>query len=206
MNRSLKIGLTGGIASGKSTVAHLFANLEVEILDADEIAHCVTSQHGSAYEKVVKHFGKGVLGDDDELDRKKLRAVIFNNSGLKKDLEQIIHPEVYATINQKTTESKGPYQIIVVPLLIETGYQDFVDRVLIIDCSLETQLERLMNRDGETLESAGKIIANQIERNERLQFADDIIENEKTTSIDVLKKKVKKLHAAYLELSENSLI
>jgi len=147
-----------------------------------------------------------VLGDDNELDRKKLRAIIFNNSGLKKDLEQIIHPEVYATINQKTAESKGPYQIIVVPLLIETGYQDFVDRVLIIDCSLETQLERLMNRDGETLESAGKIIANQIERNERLQFADDIIENEKTTSIDVLKKKVKKLHAAYLELSENSLI
>ena len=127
-----------------------------------------------------------MLGDDDELDRKKLRAIIFNNSGLKKDLEQIIHPEVFATINQKTGASQGPYQIIVVPLLIETWYQDFVDRVLIIDCSLETQLERLMNRDGETLESAGKIVANQIERNERLQFADDIIENEKTTSIDVL--------------------
>ena len=206
MNRSLKIGLTGGIASGKSTVAHLFANLEVEILDADEIAHCVTSQHGSAYEKVVKHFGKDVLGDDNELDRKKLRAVIFNNSGLKKDLEQIIHPEVYATINQKTAESKGPYQIIVVPLLIETGYQDFVDRVLIIDCSLATQLVRLMNRDDEKLESARKIVANQIERKERLKFADDIIENKKKTSISVLKKKVLELHETYLELSENSLI
>ena len=95
MNRSFKIGLTGGIASGKSTVAHLFANLEAEILDADEIAHCVTSQHGSAYEKVVKHFGKGVLGDDNELDRKKLRAIIFNNSGLKKDLEQRLGVEIH---------------------------------------------------------------------------------------------------------------
>ena len=145
-----------------------------------------------------------MLGDDNELDRKKLRAVIFNNSGLKKDLEQIIHPEVFATINRKTNTSQGPYQIIVVPLLIETGYQDFVDRVLIIDCSLETQLERLVNRDGETLESAGKIVASQIERNERLQFADDIIENERKTSINALKKKILQLHETYLELPKKS--
>jgi len=206
MNRSFKIGLTGGIASGKSTVANLFSDLGVEILDADEIAHSITSKQGSAYNKIVKHFGMSVLGDDEELDRKKLRTIIFNNSDLKKDLEQIIHPEVLSIINDKTCKSQEPYQIIVIPLLLETGYQNFVDRVLIIDCSIETQLARLMDRDDETLESAKKIITNQIERNERLKFTDDIIENEKETSISDLKKKVLQLHRTYLELSENSLI
>ena len=204
MNRSFKIGLTGGIASGKSIVANLFSDLGVEILDADEIAHSITSKHGSAYDKIIKHFGKSILADDNELDRKKLRTIIFNNSDLRKDLEQIIHPEVNSIINKQTFESKESYQIIVIPLLIETGYQEFVDRVLIIDCSLETQLARLMNRDDETLESARKIVDNQIERKERLTFADDIIENEKKTSISELKKKVLQLHAAYLEFSENS--
>ena len=206
MNRSFKIGLTGGIASGKSTVANLFSDLGVEILDADVIAHSITSKHGSAYDKIIKHFGKSVIADDNELDRKKLRTIIFNNSELRKDLERIIHPEVHSIINKQTFESQEPYQIIVVPLLIETGYQNFVNRVLIIDCSLETQLARLMNRDDEKLESARKIVANQIERKERLKFADDIINNEKKTSISVLKKKVLELHETYLELSENSLI
>ena len=206
MNRSFKIGLTGGIASGKSTIANLFSDLGVEIIDADEIAHSITSKQGSAYDKIVKHFGNSVLGDDNELDRKKLRTIIFNNSELRKDLEQIIHPEVHSIINKQTFKSQDPYQIIVIPLLIETGYQDFVDRVLIIDCSVETQLARLMNRDYETLESAKKIVANQIERRERLKFADDIIENEKKTSISDVKKKVQQLHRTYLNFSENSLI
>ena len=132
--------------------------------------------------------------------------MIFNNSELKRDLEQIIHPEVYAIINQKINASQEPYQIIVIPLLIETGYQNFVDRVLVVDCSVETQLARLINRDNETMKNARKIIANQIERNQRLKFADDIIENEKKTSINVLKNKVLQLHETYLELPEKSLI
>ena len=206
MNRSFKIGLTGGIASGKTTVANLFSDLGIEIIDADEIAHSITSKQGSAYNKIVKHFGEGILRDDKKLDRKKLRTMIFNNSELKRDLEQIIHPEVYAIINQKINASQESYQIIVIPLLIETGYQNFVDRVLVIDCSMETQLARLINRDDETMKNARKIIANQIERNERLKFADDIIENEKKTPINVLKNKVLQLHETYLELSEKSLI
>ena len=164
MNRSFKIGLTGGIASGKTTVANLFSDLGIEIIDADEIAHSITSKQGSAYNKIVKHFGEGILGDDKKLDRKKLRTMIFNNTELKRDLEQIIHPEVYAIINQKINASQKPYQIIVIPLLIETNYQNFVDRVLVIDCSMETQLARLINRDDETMKNARKIIANQIER------------------------------------------
>ena len=176
MNRSFKIGLTGGIASGKTTVANLFSNLGIEIIDADAIAHSITSKQGSAYNKIVKLFGEGILGDDKKLDRKKLRTMIFNNSELKRDLEQIIHPEVYAIINQK------------------------------INASIETQLARLINRDDETMKNARKIIANQIERNERLKFADDIIENEKKTPINVLKNKVLQLHETYLELSEKSLI
>ena len=206
MNRSFKIGLTGGIASGKTTVANLFSDLGIEIIDADEIAHSITSKQGSAYNKIVKHFGESILGDDKKLDRKKLRTMIFNNSELKRDLEQIIHPEVYAIINQKINASQEPYQIIVIPLLIETSYQNFVDRVLVIDCSMETQLARLINRDDETMKNARKIIANQIERNQRLKFADDIIENEKKTPINVLKNKVLQLHETYLELSEKSLI
>jgi len=206
MNRSFKIGLTGGIASGKTTVANLFSDLGIKIIDADEIAHSITSKQGSAYNKIVKHFGEDVLGNDKKLDRKKLRTMIFNNSELKRDLEQIIHPEVYAIINQKINASQEPYQIIVIPLLIETGYQNFVDRVLVVDCSVETQLARLINRDNETMKNARKIIANQIERNQRLKFADDIIENEKKTSINVLKNKVLQLHETYLELPEKSLI
>ena len=206
MNRSFKIGLTGGIASGKTTVANLFSDLGIKIIDADEIAHSITSKQGSAYNKIVKHFGEDVIGNDKELDRKKLRTMIFNNSELKRDLEQIIHPEVYAIINQKINASQEPYQIIVIPLLIETGYQNFVDRVLVVDCSVETQLARLINRDNETMKNARKIIANQIERNQRLKFADDIIENEKKTSINVLKNKVLQLHETYLELPEKSLI
>ena len=206
MNRSFKVGLTGGIASGKTTVANLFSDLGIEIIDADEIAHSITSKQGSAYNKIVKHFGEDILGNDKKLDRKKLRTMIFNNSELKRDLEQIIHPEVYAIINQKINASQEPYQIIVIPLLIETSYQNFVDRVLVIDCSMETQLARLINRDDETMKNARKIIANQIERNQRLKFADDILENEKKTSINVLKNKVLQLHETYLELSEKSLI
>ena len=206
MNRSFKIGLTGGIASGKTTVANLFSDLGIEIIDADEIAHSITSKQGSAYNKIVRHFGEDVLGNDKKLDRKKLRTMIFNNSELKRDLEQIIHPEVYAIINQKINASQEPYQIIVIPLLIETGYQNFVDRVLVVDCSVETQLARLINRDNETMKNARKIIANQIERNQRLTFADDIIENEKKTSINVLKNKVLQLHETYLELPEKSVI
>ena len=153
MNRSFKVGLTGGIASGKTTVANLFSDLGIEIIDADEIAHSITSKQGSAYNKIVKHFGEDALGDDRKLDRKKLRTMIFNNSELKRDLEQIIHPEVYAIINQKINASQEPYQIIVIPLLIETGYQNFVDRVLVVDCSVETQLARLINRDNETMKT-----------------------------------------------------
>ena len=204
MNRSFKIGLTGGIASGKTTVANLFSDLGIEIIDADEIAHSITSRQGSAYNKIVKHFGEDVLGNDKKLDRKKLRTMIFNNSELKRNLEQIIHPEVYAIINQKINASQEPYQIIVIPLLIETGYQNFVDRVLVVDCSVETQLASLINRDNETMKNARKIIANQIERNQRLKFADDIIENEKKTSINILQNKVLQLHETYLELSEKS--
>jgi len=204
MNRSFKIGLTGGIASGKTTVANLFSDLGIEIIDADEIAHSITSKQGSAYNKIVKHFGEDVLGNDKKLDRKKLRTMIFNNSELKRDLEQIIHPEVYAIINQKINASQEPYQIIVIPLLIETGYQNFVDRVLVVDCSMETQLARLINRDNETMKNAKKIIANQIERSERLKFADDIIENERKTSINALKKKILQLHETYLELLKKS--
>ena len=201
MNYSLKIGLTGGIASGKSIVANLFSNLGVSVIDADKISHHLTTKSKPAFEEILEHFGEGILGNDGELDRKKLRAIIFNNKTLKNDLEHIIHPKVSEAINKEVRESYDPYVIIMVPLLIETGYNKFVNRILVVDCALDTQITRLINRDQETHESAKKIIGHQIEQKNRIKMAHDVIDNDLNTTIEDLDNRVKKLHQFYLELS-----
>jgi len=201
MNNSLKIGLTGGIASGKSIVANLFSNLGVSVIDADKISHHLTTKNKPVFEEILEHFGEDILGNDGELDRKKLRAIIFNNKTLKKDLEHIIHPKISEAINKEVQESYDPYVIIMVPLLIETGYNKFVNRILVVDCALETQIERLINRDQETHESAKKIIGHQIEQKNRIKMAHDVIDNDLNTTIEDLDNRVRKLHQFYLELS-----
>ena len=201
MNNSLKIGLTGGIASGKSTVADLFSSLGVSVIDADKISHHLTTKNKPAFEEILEHFGESILGNDGELDRKKLRRIIFNNKTLKNDLEYIIHPKVSEAINKEVQESYDLYVIIMVPLLIETGYNKFVNRILVVDCALDTQIQRLVKRDHETFESAKRIISHQIGQQNRLKMAHDVIDNDINTTIEDLKNRVEEMHQSYLELS-----
>ncbi len=201
MNNSLKIGLTGGIASGKSIVANLFSSLGVSVIDADKISHHLTTKNKPAFEEILEHFGESILGNDGELDRRKLRTIIFNNKTLKNDLEHIIHPKVSEAMNKEVQESYDPYVIIMVPLLIETGYNKFVNRILVVDCAFDTQIQRLIKRDHETFESAERIIGHQIEQQNRLKMAHDVIDNDINTTIEDLENRVEELHQSYLELS-----
>jgi dephospho-CoA kinase len=140
------------------------------------------------------HFREEVLGNSEELDRKKLGRFIFSNKTLKNDLEHIIHPKVSEAINKEVQESYDPYVIIIVPLLIETGYNKFVNRILVVDCALDTQIKRLIKRDHETFESAKRIISQQIEQKNRIKMAHDVIDNDMNTTIEDLEKRVEELH------------
>ena len=183
-------------------MANLFSNLGISVIDADKISHHLTTKNKPAFEEILEHFGEEVLGNDGELDRKKLRKIIFNNKTLKNDLEQIIHLKVSEVINKKVQESCDPYLIIMVPLLIETGYNKFVNKILVVDCALDTQIKRLMKRDHESFKSAKRIISQQIEQKNRIKIAHDVIDNDMNITIEDLEKRVEELHQFYLELSE----
>ena len=200
MKDSLIIGLTGGIASGKSTVSKFFSNLSIPIIDADQISHDLTKINGSAYSEVIEYFGKNITGKNGDIDRKKLGAIVFNSKSKKEKLESIIHPKVLSTIQAEIKSRRGEYKIIEVPLLIESGFQEFTNRILVVDCSTETQMERLMKRDGVTEEYAKNILSNQIDRETRLKFANEIVINEKNNSLLKLEDQVKKIHNFYLDL------
>ena len=200
MKDSLIIGLTGGIASGKSTVCKFFSNLSIPIIDADQISHDLTKINGSAYSEVIEYFGENITGENGDIDRKKLGAIVFNSKSKKEKLESIIHPKVLSTIQAEIKSRRGEYKIIEVPLLIESGFQEFTNRILVVDCSTETQMERLMKRDGVTEEYAKNILSNQIDRETRLKFANEIVINEKNNSLLKLEDQVKKIHNFYLDL------
>ena len=200
MKDTLKIGLTGGIASGKSTVCDLFSQLSVEIIDADKISHDITKKDGSAFQEILDYFGKKILGLDGELDRQQLRSIIFNDATAKRVLENIIHPKVLNEINKNISDSTAPYLIIAVPLMIETGMNKLMDRVLLIDCSIETQIRRLIERDKCTKQQAQSIIKNQASLESKRAICDDVIVNEEGTSFDLLKTEVIKLNDFYSTL------
>jgi dephospho-CoA kinase len=200
MKDTLKIGLTGGIASGKSTVCDLFSQLSVEIIDADTISHDLTKSDGLAFQEILDHFGDRILGSDGELDRQQLRSIIFNDVAEKQALENIIHPKVLDKINKNISDSTAPYLIIAVPLMIETGMNLLMDRVLLIDCSIETQAKRLIERDKCTKQQAESIIANQASLESKRALCDDVILNEEGTSFDQLKTEVIRLHSFYSDL------
>lgn len=200
MKDTLKIGLTGGIASGKSTVCDLFSQLSVEIIDADTISHYLTKSDGLAFQEILDHFGDRILGSDGELDRQQLRSIIFNDVAEKQALENIIHPKVLDKINKNISDSTAPYLIIAVPLMIETGMNQLMDRVLLIDCSIETQVRRLIERDKCTKQQAESIIANQASLESKRAICDDVIVNEEGTSLDHLKTEVIRLHSFYSDL------
>lgn len=197
MTQTKKIGLTGGIASGKTTVSDCFKNIGIQIIDADDISHEITEPNGSAFNEVIESFGTNIIDKKGYIDRKKMRSIIFDDPLKKKVLEAIIHPKVSENIFKSVTNSNECYLIISVPLLVETGMNRFMDRTLLVDCSEETQIERLMNRDQISSDQAKIILSNQATRKERQNVADDLIVNEKNVTLNELRTEVLKLHEYY---------
>ena len=199
MNVPPRIGLTGGIASGKTTVANLFAELGATIIDTDVIAREVVAPGQPALEEIAAAFGDEVLQPDGSLDRGALRARVFASADDLKCLEAITHPRIRAETLRQAEEAGGLYQLIVVPLLVESPLRESVDRVLVVDCPEETQIERLMARDADSEAQARRILAAQASRSERLAIADDVVSND--GSIEDTRRQVAALHEFYRSLA-----
>ena len=197
MTKCKKIGLTGGIASGKTTVSDCFKKLGTQVIDADIISHEVTEPSGSAFEEILSEFGSEILDEKGLINRKKMRAIIFNDPSQKKILEKIIHPKVRDEMFQRINKSDDHYLIVSVPLLVETGMHQIMDRNLLVDCSEDTQIERLMHRDKITLNEAKAILKNQASRSDRKKIADDLIVNENNVTLIELENEVLELHKYY---------
>ena len=197
MTKCKKIGLTGGIASGKTTVSDCFKKLGTQVIDADIISHEVTEPSGSAFEEILSEFGSEILDEKGLIKRKKMRAIIFNDPSQKKILEKIIHPKVRDEMFQRINKSDDHYLIVSVPLLVETGMHQIMDRNLLVDCSEDTQIERLMHRDKITLNEARAILKNQASRSDRKKIADDLIVNENNVTLIELENEVLELHKYY---------
>ncbi len=199
MNRSTRIGLTGGIASGKSAVAAEFAKLGVPIIDSDVLAREVVEPGQPALQAIVTRFGDSILDESGGLDRRRMRERIFQNPGEKQALEAIVHPAIRAAQQARSAAADGPYQIHVIPLLVETRAHTLYDRVLVVDCARTTQLARLLLRDGITPQLAESILAAQATREQRLAVADDVLDND--GGIENLPEKVVALHQQYLQFA-----
>ena len=197
MTKCKKIGLTGGIASGKTTVSDCFKKLGTQVIDADIISHEVTEPSGSAFEEILSEFGSEILDEKGLINRKKMRAIIFNDPSEKKILEKIIHTKVRDEMFQRINKSDDHYLIVSVPLLVETGMHQIMDRNLLVDCSEDTQIERLMHRDKITLNEAKAILKNQASRSDRKKIADDLIVNENNVTLIELENEVLELHKYY---------
>jgi dephospho-CoA kinase len=195
------VGLTGGIGSGKSTVADLFAAHGVPLVDTDLIAHRITAPHGIAMPQIAAEFGDSFVAANGSLDRARMRTLVFSDDGARKRLEGITHPLIRAETEREQREAQGPYVIVVVPLLVESGsWKTRVNRVLTVDCSVETQISRVMSRNGFSREQVLAIIARQATREARLAAADDVIEND-NAPFDALKAHVDAQHRGYLSLA-----
>lgn len=174
----MRVGLTGGIASGKSTVADMFARLGVPVIDTDLIAREIVMPGEPALEEIRNRFGTAVLKADGTLDRAAMRKVIFSNPRSRRELESILHPRIREAALAQADAADGPYQLIVIPLLTTSSLVEHIDRVLVVDCSEQTQIDRLMARDAEGEQQARRILDAQASREERLAIADDVIAND----------------------------
>lgn len=186
------IGLTGGIGSGKTAVSETFEKLGITVVDADLASRVVVEKGKPCLEEIAKHFGDDILNENDELNRAKLREIIFNSDSEKLWLESLLHPAIAEQIKDELNASKSPYTILVSPLLLETNQRDFCDKVLVVDVPIELQMERTTKRDGVSEDQVKSIIKSQINRDERLKLADEIIINE--GSIEDLEMIVRELH------------
>jgi len=198
--RAYRVGLTGGIASGKSTAAKFFGALGVPILDSDQIARDVVEPGQPPLGRLVERFGPSILTPDGHLDRPALREIVFSDPMARADLEALTHPAIGAAMEARSAEAGGPYQILVIPLLVEKNLSAHVDRVLVVDCEEQLQLKRLRAREGSTLEQARAILNAQAPRAARLKAADDVIHND--TDMNAVREQVAALHARYLDLAQ----
>ena len=194
-----KVGLTGGIASGKTTVSNLFAELGVPVIDTDVIARQVVEPGQPGIEEIRKRFGATAINTDGALDRRAMRKRIFADSEARADLEAILHPRIAAEVKRQSESRGGDYQLIVVPLLVDSELLQYVDRVLVVDCSEARQIERLLQRDSGSIDDAKRILASQSSRKERLAIADDVLQND--ADIQHLKDQVSVLHERYQHLA-----
>jgi len=198
----LRVGLTGGIASGKSTVADTLAGWGASVIDTDVIAREVVTPGQPALEDIRMHFGDGVFAADGRLDRRALRKRIFDDAEARRQLEAILHPRIRNETLRQADAASGPYQVIVVPLLTGSDLAAAMDRILVVDCEEATQIARLLARDAESEEQALRILAAQASREERLAIADDVISND--GSLDELVAKLRQLHEGYLSIASRA--
>lgn len=198
----LVIGLTGGIGSGKSTAAGYFEYLGVPVIDADAITRDLVEPGQEALDEIINVFGKGVIQADGHLNRPLLRKLVFKNPNERKTLENILHPRARQLVQQQIAELTAPYCILCVPLLIESGWTDMVQRILVIDAPRELQIQRTIERDTASVEQVEAIINSQTDRETRLAAADDILENH--GDISSLHQQIDELHKKYLSLSQTA--
>ena len=195
----LKIGLTGGIACGKSTVCNIFSQLGIIVIDADEIARELVEIGKPCYQDIINTFGTAFLSKNQQLDRAKLRQLIFSDHAAKLELETILHPSIRRELIELSNKVESAYCILAVPLLIETNMDNAVDRILVIDITEKNQLDRLCKRDNLAPALANNLIHQQSSRSQRLAMADDVITN--NTGVRKLGNSIKLLHETYLKIS-----
>lgn len=193
----MRVGLTGGIGCGKSAAAEYFqSEYDIPVIDADRIAHQLTQAGEPALQRVVEKFGRKVLCEDGSLNRKLMRSLIFQDAHKKKMLEDILHPVIRQQMLHQTKSLQTSYCILVIPLLIESGMQDIVDCIVVIDCPLDTQIQRVIYRNQYDAEEVRKIIASQCTRQKRLEVADIIVNNDRDT--ESLRRNIKSVHLELL--------
>lgn len=199
----LKIGLTGGIGSGKSRVADFFASWGAAVIDTDVIAHDLTAPGGQAIEPIRQHFGADLISPTGALDREVMRELVFASPEARHQLEAIIHPMIGAVTKRRADSAQGCYLVFVVPLLVESGrWRDQVDRICVVDCDPATQIMRVKARSGLTPEAIGRIMSAQVSRDGRLAAADDVILNDAHTSLEELERRAQALHLGWCALAQ----
>ena len=194
----LTIGLTGGIGSGKSAASHFLSSLGITVIDADRIAFQITKLGTTFFDDILSHYGPSVLLDNGELNRKIIRDTIFSDATQKQWLEDLLHPQIRQIITDQISIASGPYVIVCIPLLTESTGITFLDRVLLIDCTQELQIQRTCKRDNISQQTVMKILQQQASRSERIAIANDIIINNGT--LDDLHLKLELIHHSYLSL------
>jgi dephospho-CoA kinase len=201
-----KLGLTGGIGSGKTQVANLLAGWGASVIDTDLIAHTLTAPAGQAIEPIRQVFSAEVIDSSGALNRARMRELVFADPARRVELEAILHPLIAQAVDQEAAQAQGLYVVFVVPLLVESGrWRQKIDRLCVVDCDQSTQIERVQCRSGLELATIQNILAAQATREQRLAVADDVIDNSKAVTMSALEKQVLVLHQGWCNLAQLAL-